>query len=47
MAFERLDRLFSKVVTMIVGICELVVELFGFDGCDEFLGNFIVKSLES
>ena len=47
MAFERPDCVFSKVVTMIVGICDLIVELFGFDGCNEFLGNFVVNSLES
>ena len=47
MAFEHLDRAFSKVVMMIVGIYKLIVELFGFDGCNEFLGNFLVKSLES
>ena len=47
MAFERPDCAFSKVVTMIVGICELIVELFGFNGCNEFFGNFVIKSLES
>ena len=46
MAFERPDCAFSKVVAMIVGICKLIVELFGFDGCNKFLGNFVVKSLE-
>ena len=47
MAFKRPDRLLSKVVTMIVCICELILELFGFDGCNEFLGHFVVKLLES
>ena len=47
MAFERPDCAFSKVMKMIVGICKLIVELFGFDGCNELLGNFVVKSLES
>ena len=47
MAFERSDCTFSKVVTMIVSIGELVVELFGFNGCNEFLRNFVIKSLES
>ena len=46
MAFERSDCSLSKVMAMIVGVCKLVVKLFGFDGCYEFLGNFVVKSLE-
>ena len=46
MAFERLDRAFSEVVTMIVGICKLIVELFGFNGCNEFLGHFVIETLE-
>ena len=47
MAFERPDCSLSKVVTMIVGICEMIVELFGFDGCNEFFINFVIESLES
>ena len=41
MALEHSDGLLSMVVAMmIVHISELVVELFGLNGCDEFLGNF-------
>ena len=47
MAFERSDCAFGKVVTMIVGIWKLIVELFGFNGCNEFLGNFVIEPLES
>ena len=43
MSGSRIQRGF----TMIVGICKLIVEMFGFDGCDEFLGNFVVEPLES
>ena len=46
MAFERSDRSFGQVVAVIVGICKLIVELFSFDGCNEFLGNFVIETLE-
>ena len=46
MVFESANSLFSEVVSMIMSVCKLVMELFGFNGCNEFLGDFIVKALE-
>ena len=46
MAFEPSDCPFSKVVAMIVGVGKLVMKLFGFNECDEFLGNFVDNSLK-
>ena len=46
MAFERSDRLFGQVVAVIMGICKLIVELFSFNGCNEFLGHFVIETLE-
>ena len=45
-AFEGSNRLFCKVVSVVVGIGKLVMELLGFNGRNEFLGDFIVKALE-
>ena len=47
MAFERSDCLFGQVVAVIVGICKLVVELFGLNGCNEFLGHFVIEMLKT
>ena len=29
-----------------MGICKLVVELFSLNGCNEFLGHFVIKTLK-
>ena len=36
-AFECSNCLFSQVVTVVMLICQLVMELFGLNGCNEFL----------
>ena len=46
MAFESANSSFSEVVSVIMSVCKLVMELLGFNGCNEILGDFIVKALE-
>lgn len=46
MAFERSDCPLGEVVPVVVCIGKLVVELFGLNGCNEFLGHFVIKTLK-
>lgn len=45
MILECLNCSFSKVVLVIVGSTELVLEPFAVDASDEFAGDLIVKAL--
>ena len=45
MGFEGLDGLLCEVVSVIVGIAELVLDIFLCDGAAEEVRNFIVKAL--
>ena len=46
MAFERPYCPFGEVVAVVVCICKLVVELFCLNGCNEFLGHFVIETLK-
>ena len=44
-SFKGLDGPLCKVVTVIVGVAELVLDVFLCDGAAEKVRNFIVKAL--
>ena len=44
---EGLDGTFGKVNAVVARQSNLVIELFGFDGGNECLGNFVVEAEEA
>lgn len=44
--FEDLDGMLGLVMTMAVGIAQMVLDIIGMNGVTQFVGDFVVEALK-